>query len=128
MSELAQRAVAALFVAIAVAWLAVTSAPGVVLEMPMRPVMGARSPATLGGTASGLLLYVEDVDARFAQALAAGATEKRPLQNQFYGDRSGTLTDPSGHVWTLATHVEDVTPEECHRRFEALLKSQGAAA
>ena len=60
--------------------------------------------------------------------LAAGATEKRPLQNQFYGDRSGTLTDPSGHVWTLATHVEDVTPEECHRRFEALLNSQGAAA
>jgi PhnB protein len=92
------------------------------------PVMGARSPTTLGGTASGLLLYVEDVDARFAQALAAGATEKRALQNQFYGDRSGTLTDPSGHVWTLATHVEDVTPEECHRRFEALLKSQGAAA
>jgi PhnB protein len=92
------------------------------------PVMGSRSPTSLGGTASGLLLYVEDVDARFAQALAAGASAKRPLQDQFYGDRSGTLTDPFGHVWTIATHVEDVTPEECRRRFDAILKAQGAAA
>jgi PhnB protein len=92
------------------------------------PAMGSRSPTSLGGTASGLMLYVEDVDARFGKAIAAGARETRPVQNQFYGDRSGTLTDPFGHVWTISTHVEDVTPEECMRRFEAMLKSQGAAA
>jgi PhnB protein len=92
------------------------------------PVMGAKSPRSLGGTPFGLMLYVKDVDARYAQAIASGATEKRPLQNQFYGDRSGTVTDPFGHVWTLGTHIEDVSEEECRRRFEAMMKAQGAAA
>jgi PhnB protein len=91
------------------------------------PVMGSRSPTSLGGTASGLMLYVEDVDSLFQQALTTGGKETRPVKNQFYGDRSGTLTDPFGHVWTIGTHVEDVAPEECMRRFEELLKS-GAAA
>jgi PhnB protein len=86
------------------------------------PAMGIRSPQTLGGAGVSILLYVEDVDARFNQAVAAGATAVRPLQDQFYGDRSGTLTDPFGHVWTIATHNEDVPPEEIDRRFEAMMK------
>jgi PhnB protein len=69
-----------------------------------------------------LMLYVEDVDAQFAQALAAGGSEVRPLQDQFYGDRSGTLRDPFGYQWTLATHKEDVPPEEMQKRAEAAMK------
>ncbi len=84
------------------------------------PGMGAVSPQTIGGTAVGLCLYIKDVDARFQQAVAAGAKVERPLQNQFYGDRSGTIIDPFGHKWTLATHVEDVTPEEMQRRMAAM--------
>src|SRR4051812_16085311 len=87
------------------------------------PEMDARSPKSLGGSPVGLLIYVEDVDARFAQAIAAGATEVRPVKDQFYGDRSGTLIDPFGHKWTLATHVEDVSVEETQRRFGAAMKS-----
>src|SRR5437660_1017102 len=89
------------------------------------PDMGYRSPLSLGGTPVSILLYVPDVDARFRQALAAGAKEMRPVKDQFYGDRSGTLTDPFGHVWTLATHKEDVSPEEVNRRFETFMKQQG---
>jgi PhnB protein len=91
------------------------------------PEMGFRSPQSLGGSAVGIAVYVEDVDARFSQALAAGAKAVRPVQDQFYGDRSGTLTDPFGHVWTLATHKEDVSPEEIHKRFEAAVKQRGGA-
>ncbi len=83
------------------------------------PDMGFRGPASLGGTPVGIHLYVEDADALFAQALAAGATERRPVQDQFYGDRTGTLTDPYGHVWTLATHREDLSPDEIRSRFAA---------
>ena len=83
------------------------------------PEMGHRGPQSLGGSPVGLAFYVRDVDAQFQQAVNAGATVKRPLENQFYGDRSGTLTDPFGHVWTIATHVEDVSPEEIDRRFKA---------
>jgi PhnB protein len=68
------------------------------------------------------MLYVPDVDAAFARAVAAGATVKRPVADQFYGDRTGTLADPFGHVWSLSTHVEDVSPEEMDRRFQALMK------
>lgn len=89
------------------------------------PEMGFRGPQSPGGSPVGILLYVEDVDARFKQALEAGAKEMRPLKDQFYGDRSGTLLDPYGHVWTLATHKEDVEPEECQRRFEAAIKQHG---
>lgn len=88
------------------------------------PDMGARSPQTLGGSPVSLLLYVEDADARFEQAVAAGATVLRPVKDQFYGDRSGMLSDPFGHVWVLATHTEDVSPEEMRRRSEELLKRQ----
>ncbi|MCB1870200.1 MAG: VOC family protein [Gammaproteobacteria bacterium] len=78
------------------------------------------SPDTLGGSSIGLHLYVEDVDKIFAQAVNAGATELKPVENQFYGDRMGTLKDPFGHIWFLSTHVEDLTPEEIGRRAEAL--------
>jgi len=81
------------------------------------PDMGYLSPKSLGGSATSLMLYVEDVDARFHQAIEAGATEVRPIQDQFYGDRSGTLRDPFGHVWTIATHKEDVSQDEIERRF-----------
>lgn len=80
--------------------------------------MGYRSPRSLGGSSVSLLLYVEDVDTVFRHALRAGALALRPVTNQFYGDRSGTLEDPFGHVWTIATHVEDVSPEEIHRRAQ----------
>ncbi|HUG94430.1 MAG TPA: VOC family protein [Planctomycetaceae bacterium] len=91
------------------------------------PEMGISSPQTLGGAPMCLLLYVDDVDARFQQALSAGATEVRPVRDQFYGDRSGTLADPFGHLWTIASHVEDVSPEELLRRFEAAMASQNIA-
>jgi len=84
------------------------------------PEMGAKSPVTLGGTPVGIMLYVKDVDAQFNQAISAGGKVERPVQNQFYGDRSGTFVDPFGHKWTLATHIEDVTPEEIGRRMAAM--------
>jgi PhnB protein len=65
----------------------------------------------------GFMIYVEDVDKTFAHAIECGGKIERPVENQFYGDRSGTLIDPSGHQWTLATHVEDVSPEEMNRRM-----------
>jgi PhnB protein len=86
------------------------------------PDMGHRGPLSIGGSPVGICLYFPDVDARFAAALKNGATEKRPVQNQFYGDRSGTIVDPFGHIWTISTHVEDVAPDEMNRRFEAEMK------
>ena len=91
------------------------------------PEMGFRSPQSIGGAGISLLLYVEDVDTRFRQATGAGAKVLRPVQDQFYGDRSGTLEDPFGHVWTLATHTEDVSMEEINRRAEVYFKQQGSA-
>jgi PhnB protein len=84
------------------------------------PERGATSPETIGGTSVGLALYVEDVDAVFRQAIAAGGKEVRAVANQFYGDRSGTLLDPFGHKWTITTHVEDVSTEEMNRRMAAM--------
>ncbi len=81
--------------------------------------MGFKSPQSYGGTPVSLVLYVEDVDARAKQAIAAGAKVMRPVQDQFYGDRSGTFTDPFGHVWTISTHKEDLLPEEMKRRMAA---------
>jgi len=81
------------------------------------PNMGAKSPETLGASPVAILLYVEDVDAVFQQAVAAGAKEDRPVQDQFYGDRSGSVVDPFGHRWLVATHTEDVSPEEMKRRM-----------
>lgn len=88
------------------------------------PDMGTRSPHAYGGTAVSTCLYVEDVDRIFAQAVAAGAAVQRPVVDQFYGDRSGTLVDPFGHVWTIATHKEDVSNEEISRRFSEFMKKQ----
>lgn len=84
------------------------------------PGHGFSGPATLGGTPVGLLVYVEDVDACAAKAVAAGAKQVKPVQDQFYGDRSGTFTDPFGHLWTIATHIEDVPPAEIQRRMATL--------
>lgn len=89
------------------------------------PEMNVRSPASLGGSPISLLIYVTDVDRVFQQAIDAGATVTRPLANQFYGDRSGTVTDPFGHIWTLATRVEDVSPEEMKARFERFMSQHG---
>ena len=88
------------------------------------PQIGARSPQALGGSPVSILLYVPDVDARVQQATAAGAKIVRPVQDQFYGDRSGTLEDPFGHVWTVATHIEDVPPGEIQKRAEAMMKQR----
>jgi PhnB protein len=81
--------------------------------------MGITGPKTIGGTPVTVSVYVEDVDAVFAAALANGATEIRPLETQFYGDRSGQFLDPWGHRWSVASHVEDVSPEEMERRASA---------
>lgn len=86
------------------------------------PQMNALSPQTLGGSPVLLHLYVPDVDAMFAQAIVAGAQVEQPIENKFYGDRSGSVVDPFGHRWTLSTHVEDVSPEEIGRRMAAMSK------
>jgi|SRR5882724_6274588 len=83
------------------------------------PGMGYVSPKTLGGTPVSLMIYVENVDTIYKQAIKSGGEEVKALQDQFYGDRSGTLKDPFGHVWTVATHKEDVTPEEMDKRIAA---------
>jgi PhnB protein len=80
------------------------------------------TPRSLGGSSVGLMIYVNDVDTVFKRAVEAGGKSLRPLTNQFYGDRSGTLEDPYGHVWTVATHVEDVPPEELKRRAQQAMK------
>ena len=80
------------------------------------PEMGHKGPAALGGTPVSIVLYVEDVDAVFDRAVAAGAESKRAVADQFYGDRLGTVKDPFGHLWSIATHKEDVSMEEMQRR------------
>jgi PhnB protein len=83
------------------------------------PEQGFSSPQTLNGAAVSFMVYVEDADASFERAVAAGAKVLRPLKDQFYGDRTGTLSDPFGHVWSIGTHIEDVTPEEMEKRMAA---------
>ena len=83
------------------------------------PQMGALSPQSIGGTGSGQYIYIADVDAVVQKAVDAGAKLVRPVKDQFYGDRSGTLIDPFGHMWSVATHVEDVSPEEMNKRVAA---------
>lgn len=84
------------------------------------PEWDARSPRTLGGSVVHILRYVQDVDAVVSRALGAGATLFKPVADQFYGDRTGSITDPFGQKWTIATHEEDVSPEEMKRRASAL--------
>jgi PhnB protein len=88
------------------------------------PEWGAKSAQTIGGSPIGLCLYVKDVDALAKQAVAAGAKEVKPVQDQFYGDRSGTFSDPFGLQWTIATHKEDVSPEEMKKRMDAMMKQK----
>jgi PhnB protein len=90
------------------------------------PQMGTQGPQSLGGTASSLHLYVENVDAVAGKAVEAGAKLVRPVIDQFYGDRSGTLIDPFGHMWSVGTHVEDVSPEEMRKRVAAMSQAAGA--
>jgi len=91
------------------------------------PQMGSVSPVTLGGSPSLLHVYVADVDAVTQKAVDAGAKLVRPVKDQFYGDRTGTIVDPFGHVWNVGTHVEDVSPEEMRKRMAAAM-SQTAGA
>jgi len=84
------------------------------------PDRGYRSPQSWGGSGTGIMLYLEDVDEVFNRALKAGAKALDPVKDQFYGDRSGTLLDPFGHWWTVATHVEDVPQDEMERRAQAM--------
>ncbi|PYS72938.1 MAG: glyoxalase [Acidobacteria bacterium] len=82
------------------------------------PDMGYKGPQTIGGSPVSLMIYVEDVDTVFNQAVAAGATIKEALQDKFYGDRMGTVTDPFGHVWHISTHKEDVSMDEMQERMK----------
>jgi PhnB protein len=87
------------------------------------PEMGYVGPKTIGGTPVTISVYVDDVDATFNRAVEAGATAVRPVENQFYGDRSGQFEDPFGHRWNVSTHVEDVSAEEMKRRAAAAMGS-----
>ena len=81
------------------------------------PDMGAQGPKTIGGSPVALHVYVENVDDTFARAVAAGATSTRPVEDKFYGDRGGEFEDPFGHRWSVASHIEDLTPEEMEARM-----------
>ena len=100
----------------------------VVMLADTQPGATCSGPRSLGGSSVGLMIYLENVDTVFARALKAGGKSLRPLAHQFYGDRSGTLEDPFGHVWTIATHVEDVPPQEIERRVAAMKASAPATA
>jgi PhnB protein len=88
------------------------------------PEWDARGPQSIGGTPVGLALYFENCDAVFNRAVSLGAKVLKPMQDQFYGDRSGTIADPFGHKWTIATHKEDVSPEEVQKRAAAMFGSK----
>ena len=92
-----------------------------------QPEMNALAPQSPGSSGVGICLYVENVDEMVSQAIDAGASVQRPLQDQFYGDRSATLEDRFGHVWTVATHIEDLSPDEINRRMEEMTKSPNAS-
>jgi PhnB protein len=89
------------------------------------PDMGNSSPKTIGGSPVTVSMYVEDVDDVFKRALGAGAKEVSPLNDQFYGDRSGQFEDPFGHRWNVSSHIEDVSPEEMEKRMAAMMQEGG---
>lgn len=89
------------------------------------PDMGALGPKTRGGATSSFVLYVEDADKAFDRAVKAGAKVDKPVENQFWGDRMGSVTDPFGHKWSFGSHVEDVSPEEMKKRMDAWASQQG---
>jgi PhnB protein len=89
------------------------------------PAMNCKSPQAYGGSPVSIMLYVQDVDAFVDRAVVAGAKLLRPVKNQFYGDRSGSLEDPFGHQWHIATHVEDVPHDELAKRVQTAMKQEG---
>lgn len=89
----------------------------IVMLADENPSAGIKSPETVGGASSSLHIYVEDVDATTKKAVQEGARLVRPVKDEFYGDRSGTIVDPFGHMWSIATHIEDVSPEEMKKRM-----------
>ena len=89
------------------------------------PDMNLLGPAKRGGATASLMIYLEDVDSALQRALDAGARQEQPVKDQFWGDRMGTVVDPFGHRWTLATHVEDVAPEEMERRMSDAFSQAG---
>ena len=90
------------------------------------PEWGNLGPKSRGGTSVGLLIYSDDVDNAFRQAIDAGAETAMPVEDQFWGDRMGTVTDPFGHKWSIATHVEDVPPGDFEERMQASMKQKQA--
>lgn len=96
--------------------------PATIMLADEAPEHGIRGPRALGGTTVSIHLHVADVDAAFTQAVAAGASVVRPLKDQFYGERSGTVRDPFGHEWLLGGHLETLTPQEMQRRYTALFE------
>jgi len=90
------------------------------------PDMDKLGPASRGGPTSSIMIYVPDVDAAFDKAVAAGAEVTRPVEDMFYGDRSGWLKDPFGHEWTISTHIEDVNPEEMNKRMAEMMAGEAA--
>jgi PhnB protein len=92
------------------------------------PQSTVKAPTQLGGTSVGIFVYVEDVDAVFQQAVDAGATVTMPLEDMFWGDRFGTVTDPYGHTWSLASHVEDVPAEEMEERARQAMSAMGSGS
>jgi PhnB protein len=95
----------------------------VIMLADANPDIDVRSPKSIGGTPIALHVYVDDVDSVFGQAMEAGAKQLRPVENQFYGDRSGQFEDPFGHRWNVATHVEDIPPDEMAKRAAAAMAS-----
>lgn len=85
------------------------------------PEMGIRGPKSLGGTSVAITLYVADAEAVFERAVAAGATVRRPLTDEFYGDRTGQIEDPFGHIWSINERLEDVSPKRMQKRLDALM-------
>jgi len=93
----------------------------VIMLADENPRMGIRGPKAIGGTPVTIHVYVEDSDATFERAVGAGATAVRPMENRFYGDRSGQFEDPFGHSWDVSTHVEDVPPDEMEKRVAEVM-------
>ena len=100
---------------------------GLIMLSDPFPQSSSKPPKELGGTSASVFMYVEDVDAAVKQAVDAGATVTMEVADQFWGDRFGTITDPFGHVWSLATHVEDLTPEEIAKRGQAAMAEMGSS-
>ena len=94
---------------------------GLIMISDEYPEMNVLSPKSIGGSPVTLAVYVEDVDAVFARAIEAGAEPMRPVEDQFYGDRSGQFRDPFGHQWSVSSHIEDVSPEEMQERAQKML-------